>query len=331
MSDLVRMDPPRGSGLRRPLVPLAQAVQKDDMRRLGRRRTGSLARAYNGRARESVKLRRALYERRFGELLEANGPARADIEMHDGFAIDASGTLPHLDALIADGEEMIELYSDRQWEFTKPYLQDISPEEAMDTHPALLDFVTSSDVVAAVSPTFGYVPVLPGTIPEGVRLMQSSTRFDPHADGPWRESQLYHLDYHSLPTVYVIVAVRDIGPDDGPLHFLPKAASARVAQALRYGTRGTPYRLTDELVHSVADESEVHRFTARAGTVLFLESSACMHFGSRRPRSDRYQWQFSFTSPVRNDFMELWRPRRIYPGGDGDSELRRLVLGRASS
>ena len=246
--------------------------------------------------------------------------------MTDGFALDESRSLPHLDALIADGEDLIERYAGQQWEFTKPYLQDISPESAMDTHPSLLDFITSPEVVATAAPTFGYIPALPGTIPEGVRLMESSTKFDPQAEGPWRESQLFHADYHSLPTIYVIVAVRDIGPDDGPLHFLGKAASARVAEALDYGSRGTPYRLTDEIVYSIVDESEVHRFAVPAGTVLYLESSACMHFGSRKPKNDRYQWQYSFTSPIRNDFMELWRPRRVFPVRETDSALRRLVL-----
>ena len=164
------------------------------------------------------------------------------------------------------------------------------------------------------------------TLPEGVRLMESRTDFDPQADGPWRGSQLYRLDYHSSPTVYVIVAVRDIDPDDGPLHFLGKAASQRVAEAIGYGRRGVPYRLTDEVVYEHVDPAEVHTFAAKAGTVLFIESSACMHFGSRKPAKPRYQFQYSFTSPVRNDFMELWRPRRIYPSRPDDSQLRRIVL-----
>ena len=67
---------------------------------------------------------------------------------------------------------------------------------------------------------------------------------------------------------------------------------------------------------------------APAGTVLFLESSACFHFGSRKPAKPRYQMQYAFTSPVRNDFLELWRPQRLYPVRESDSPLRRLVLDR---
>src|SRR5436190_19673872 len=159
------------AGPRRMLVPFAQALQKDDMRRLGLRRTRAIARTFNGRSQRFIRFRRRLLEERFAELLDGNGESRARrIEMRDGFAIDESRSLPSLDAVLADGASLIDQYAGRQWEFEKPFLQDISPESAMDRYPSLLDFITSSDVVAAVAPCFGYIPPLPGTLPEGVRL-----------------------------------------------------------------------------------------------------------------------------------------------------------------
>jgi hypothetical protein len=324
---VVMLPPP--TGWRKVLVPLAQAVQKDDQRRLGQRRTAALARRFNRSAERFVEMRRRAYEERFDELLEgAGGRTVEPIVMRDGFALDTSRTLPYLDALLAAGEQIIEERAGGQWELEKPYLQDISPERAMDDHPALLDFICSPDMVAAVAPTFGYIPALPGTLPEGVRLMESSTQFDPQADGPWRGSQLYHLDYHSTPTVYVIVAQRDIGPDDGPLHYIGREASRRVADALGLGARGAPYRVPDEAVNELVSDDEIHVFSAEEGTVLFLESSACLHFGSRRPATPRYQVQYGFTSPVRNDLLELWRPQRVFPVRPDDPPLRRLVLDR---
>jgi hypothetical protein len=328
-SEAVKMQaPPRGPP--RLLVAPAQALQKGDMRRLGQRRTSAIARRFNRRGGRSIEFRRRLYEERFSRLLDENGgaPARR-LQLRDGFAIDRSGSLPRLESVLAAAAELIDEYGGRKWEHEKAFLQNINPESAIDRHPELLDFATSSELLAAVAPCFGYVPLLSRLLPRGVRLMESSTRFDPQADGPWRESQLYHLDYHSSPTLYVIVALRDIGPDDGALHFLGKAASSRVAAALDYGARGVPYRLTDEQVHSVVDESEVSRFSVPAGTVLLIESSACFHFGSRRPLNDRYQMQYAFVSPIRNDFLELWRPQRIYPIGAADSDLRRLALDRS--
>lgn len=322
------MAPPPG-GWRRRLVPLAQAIQLDDQRRLGLRATGEVARRFNRGAQRYVDFRRRVYEERFEELLEENGGlTRPPVALEDGYAFDHSMTLPHLQELLDVGEQIIAERGGQQWELTKPFLQDISPERAIDGHPALLDFITSSDVIATVAPVFGYVPALPGTLPEGVRLQESSTKFDPQPDGPWRSSQLYHLDYHSTPTVYVMIAAREIRIEDGPWHFLGAEASRKVAETVGYGRRRTAYRLTDEDVYSIVDESEVQRFAGPAGTVLFIESSACLHFGSRRPARNRYQWQYGLTSPVRNDFLELWREQRVFPVSDGDSRLRRLVLDR---
>jgi hypothetical protein len=180
--DLVVWDQP-GPVSRRVLAPIGAAIQRDDARRLGLRTTTAMARTFNVADRRHVATRRTFYEQ--------HGNGRPRIVMEDGFAIDDSGTLPGLDALLAAGEDLIERFAGGRYEFTKPYLQDISPESAMDTHPALLDFVTTDEVVWAVAPVFGYVPLLPGTIPEGVRLMESRTDFDPRADGPWRGSQLY--------------------------------------------------------------------------------------------------------------------------------------------
>jgi hypothetical protein len=312
-----------------PVVALAKSLQAGDMRRLGLRRTRSIARAVNRRDRRRIHFRRQVFEQCFDELLAENGEPVVRLDMEDGFAIAEPGSLPVAEALLADGAALIERYGGRQWEDQKPFLQNINPETAIDIYPSLLDFATCSDVMTTVAPCFGYVPPLSGLLPRGVRLMESSTKFDPDADGPWRESQLYHLDYHSSPTVYVVVALRDIGPDDGPLHFLGRSASRRVVEALGYGRRGVPYRQTDEAVHSVVGRYEVHRFAVPAGTVLFLESSACMHFGSRRPAQPRYQLQYAFTSPVRNDFLELWRPQRVYPTTPADSRLRRVVLDRS--
>jgi hypothetical protein len=318
------------SGPRQVLRPLGKALQKGDMRRLGLCRTSAAGRWFNRRGERFIEFRQRIYEEGFDELLAENGgPPTVEIRLNDGFAIDDSRSMPYLDAVLDAGAELIEEYGGQKWELEKAFLQNINPENAINRYPSLLDFATSSDVLAAVGPCFGYVPVLSGVIPRGVRLMESSTKFDPHADGPWRESQLYHLDYHSSPTVYVIIALRDIGPDDGPLHFLDKAASRRLIEAIDYGARGVPYRLADEDVYSVVDESEVHCFSVPAGTVLFIESSACFHFGSRRPAKPRYQMQYAFLSPVRNDFLELWRPQRIYPTDASDSKLRRLVLDRS--
>jgi hypothetical protein len=213
----------------------------------------------------------------------------------------------------------------------KPFLFDILPERAWERYRSILDFVTTPDVLEPVARHCGFVPCLSGDTPPGVRLMESTTRFDPQAAGPWRSSQLWHTDYHSFPTVYVIVAVREIGPEDGPLHFLGQSVSRRVSEALRYNRRGSSHNVSDEQIADHIDPSEVKTFTGPPGTVLLIDSSRCFHFGSRNPRTPRYQLQYAYISPVRNDFGDLVRPQAAYPVSETDALSRRLALDREFS
>jgi hypothetical protein len=301
------------------------------MRALGIRRTSRIARSWNRRGgARRLEARRTATANGFDSLLEENGaPSGGRPEMVDGLALDESGSLPHLDRLHAEVGAIVDERGGRHWEdFGKPFLQNILPRDAFERCPSILDFATSSEVMATVSEYFGYVPHLSGALPRGVRLMESSVRFDPRPQGPWRSSQLWHLDYHSSPTVYVIVLLRDVDLRNGPLHYLPRSVSQRAAGALDYGARRAPYRVEDEQMDRVVDRGEIRRLCAPAGTVLFIDSSGCFHFGSRNPMEDRYQLQYAYVSPIRNDFTGLLREQATYPVRDGDSRLRRMALDR---
>lgn len=54
------------------------------------------------------RLRRQLYADELDQLLEENGPlTRPRIELRDGWAIDTSRSLPHLDRVLADADQII--------------------------------------------------------------------------------------------------------------------------------------------------------------------------------------------------------------------------------
>jgi len=301
------------------------------MRRLGLRTTKRIARGFNEVHSGQIALRKRMLEEKGPEWLPPEGDR---LKVDDGFVVDASRSLPHLDELLEAGNRIVSRYGEEfggeAWDW-KPFLQNILPEDELERHPAFLDFATSPELISAIAEIFGYLPQLSGLPPTGVRVMESSTRFDPTPEGPWRSSQLYHLDYHSTPTVYVLVALKDTAPDDGPFTFLGAAASKRVVAGIDYGRRGVPYRLEDDEVMAHVSSDEVNEFSVPAGTVLIVESSACFHFGSRCPASDRYQVQYAFTSPVRDDFAELWTAEQLYPQSADDPPLRRAVLDRDPS
>jgi hypothetical protein len=312
-----------------PVAYLGWLLERRDMRLLGSERTARIARAYNGRRNgRFLEHRRDNAESHLALLEAARARDAPRVEMRDGFAFDRSGSLPHLDRLLAEMGEVIDARGDRPAARGRAFLQDILHEEEAESYPSILDFGTSAGVLEPMLRYLGWLPCLARAAPPGVRLMRSSTRFDPSPTGPLRSSQLWHIGCHSSPTIFVIVALREITPADGPLHFLGAEASRRAADALAYGSRRTPHRVTDERMHSIVDRGEVQRFCGPPGTVLFIDSSRCFHFGSRQPANDRYQMQYAYVSPVLNDFGDVLRPHFTYSERPDDPPYRRLVLDR---
>ena len=86
------------------------------------------------------------------------------------------------------------------------------------------------------------------------------------------------------------------------------------------------YRVTDERMYEVVDPSERIVFTGKRGDVLFLDTSRCFHYGSRDAVEPGYRIMYAYTTRCRTDFrMMLYRQQ--FPRLEGDSALRRMVLG----
>ena len=271
--------------------------------------------------------RRRLFRGRLGELTAGDGvPAREPVVMHDGWAIDDSQTNPHLERVLADAERLIAERGRRGKGVSaeRAFIRDLLGPGDLSDYPSFLDFAMSPEVLATVSSYMRQIPVLSNTVPPGVRFTESS--IDGQIDATYRSSQLYHLDFHDTRAVYVILLLRDATPDSGPFTFLPASTSAKVSRELGYRRRHAPYHLTDEQVYGVVDASEARPFAYPKGTILFVDSNRCLHYGSRDAHTTRYQLMCAYMSPCRTDFTEHRLKLRTYPTGNADSPLRRLLL-----
>lgn len=300
------------------------------MARLGIARTMRLAHAYNRlKFRRQDEWRQTMYREHLDELLDENGaPTRPRIQIKDGWALDTSMSLPHLDRVLDDAERIIAERSGlrRSSEGAyRSYFQDVWTPADLKTYPAFLDFATSSDLLAAVADYLQCVPALTTTLPSGIRFVESNAAFDDRPNDP-HDSQLYHIDYYSLPNVYVLVLLRDTTPDQGPWTFLPKVISEKAATALGYWTTRPGYRVSDEDVYRVADRKEVIEFCYPRGTVLFIESSGCFHYGSRGAVKPRFQLMLGYSGACRTDFSEVIMTPKVYPIEARDSRLRKMVV-----
>jgi hypothetical protein len=314
------------------LRPVAKRLHENHMSRLGIANTMRLAYSYNrlkfGR---QDNWRRALYRTQPRTLLEENGSLTGPpIEIKDGWAIDTSMSLPHLDRVLEDSEKIIAERSGERRSSKgayRSYFQDVWTPADVENYPSFLDFATSSDVLAVVSQYLQCIPILSTTLPSGIRFVESNAAFDDRPDQP-HDSQLYHIDYYSLPNVYVLVLLRDTTIENGPWTFLPRDVSQNVRRALNYWSRQCGYRVSDEDVYAVVDRKEVIEFSYPRGAVLFIESSGCFHYGSRNSIKPRFQLMIGYTGACRTDFTEAILPHKKYPIRDTDSRLRKMVLNR---
>ncbi|NNC87802.1 MAG: hypothetical protein HKN82_04990 [Akkermansiaceae bacterium] len=300
--------------------------------RLGIARSRRLAKAYNG-LRYRGPQRRAIeaYRTRIAQLLVDNDADFAGSprnQLRDGWAIDRSGDFPGIEATLAEADRIIEDRGGQDLRGTpleqQPFLFHLNDVPDLFDYPGLLEFPTSSEVLATAADYMGMIPVFSQTRPKGVRVFESTNRFNDQRE--FVGSQLYHLDLHDSPMIYVILLVRDIGEENGPWNFLPASVSAEAARALNYQQKGEPYRVTDERMYGVIDPAERISFTGKRGDVLFLDSSRCFHYGSREAVTPGYRLMYAFTSHCRADFTRMLY-RLEYPVRPEDSELRRMVLG----
>ena len=313
---------------------LSLALQHQHMRRLGIANTMAVARAYGRMAYgRNQRRRERAYAESFADLLQENGPPQTSrLRLEDGWVLDTSGSLPHLGELVDAAEKVIE----ERGGSLKPvpdsyrsFFQEIQRPADAANRPPFLDFVLSSDVLSVVADYLGCIPVMSTTLPHGIRLAESRADYDEYVQGRHRDSQLFHVDYYSRPNVYVIVLLRDVTAESGPFSFMGAEVSRKVSEALGYWSRGMPYRLSDEQVYSVVPRSELHELIYPRGTVLFIDPSRCLHFGSRDAVVPRYMMMYGLTTACRTDLSELFVDQERFPVRASDSRLRKMVLDKS--
>jgi len=320
-----------GSIIHNTLASMGRYLHGKHMEPLGLRNTMRMAKRFNRLRRGKFhKYRSAQYRDHFDELIRENGaPSLPIIEMKDGLALDSSGKLPYLDEMLREADRIIEERGQIQKKATgssRSFFQNILERGDLEKYPSILNFVLSSEVLSTVCNYLKTIPILSVTLPPGVRLAESNAKYDNSPPGVFRESQFYHLDHHDRPMAYVIVLLRDVSIQSGPFTYMSQSASARAAKAMNYQSRPVNYRVTDEQMYAAIDKNESHEFTCPCGTVLFIDSSECFHYGSRNAVIPRYQMMYAFTTVCRSDFTELFMDPLKYKTQSSDSQLRRMVL-----
>ena len=94
--------------------------------------------------------------------------------------------------------------------------------------------------------------------------------------GKLRASQMWHLDYGDSKSLHFVMYLNDvISDEDGPFVYIDRQTSKAVAK------RPIIRRLDDEQIAREIGKNDFERVFGKAGDAIFVDPSACYHFGSR--------------------------------------------------
>lgn len=221
------------------------------------------------------------------------------ISRREGYRLFAPGTFVELSEIVAASREIFNRHQAEITDgtrFNKPYFYNILTAEDLYQHPVLMNFALSAAVIEAVTGYLGQTPRL-----HSIGVFYSAV--NDSIDG----SQMYHVDGDALSQIKCFVNVWDVGADGGAFTFLPKqqcSASVR--------SKGLMKMITDEEVARLAPESKQVAVVGPSGSGVFVDTSRCLHQGSRVRTSPRLVFQFQYVS--RPDAL-LVQPGRAVAGG----------------
>ena len=243
----------------------------------------------------AVKGRRAMARpgrvaahRRLGRaLLAAAGPPAPRIDPDDRFLRFGPDLLPGTVAVVATCRALADgrAAAVRAGMGKKPFLHNVLTRPDVERHPHLMDFALSDTMLALVTDYLGTLPVL-----------RMASLFFSDVNDTTVSSQKFHFDGDDARQIKVFVNVVDVDDGNGPFTFLPGRASRRVCERERMDW---PYgRAEDEQVLAGAGGTAPVAATGPAGSGVMLDTTNCLHFGSRSRHRARVVLTLQYTTPA---------------------------------
>lgn len=111
-------------------------------------------------------------------------------------------------------------------------------------------------------------------------------------------SQHWHLDKAGLRTLKLFLALHDQEEINGPLTFIDSKRSKYLVNHYRYSKTNQFKRISDKLIDKEFDNLKFKpsRFIEKKGSLAFLDTDRCLHYGSRKSLNPRLFLYIEFGS-----------------------------------
>ena len=282
------------------------------------RRELAAARKESARDRDAARLRLAE---------DVTQEAHLSIPRERGFAVVPPGGLAPAGRVVETANDLIDSIGHERLMSGKTkggfLARGFLPPEAFSLDSPYLQLALDEDVVAPITAYLGVVPI----------VTEIDVWYSAHGPESPTSSQLWHLDPADTTQVKVWIHCSDVGLESGPLTIVDAATSDELAGRVGYSFDKQHYRVPDDQVRDAVGRDGPIPLIGPKGTVAFVDTSACFHFGSRVAAGapPRRMVLVQYLTPYAFEFVSDHReeaPLR-HLATDGSSELERLVLGAA--
>ena len=241
--------------------------------RVARKHSGALA-AYKAFANLAVNGRR----RRLRDLASTFPAPSADLRVPGsaGFKVVPPGQITSAAPLIALCRRLTSLSAHKVSK--KSQLHSLVGVQQVAEFHEFLDFCLDPMILGVGADYLGELPIL-----ASVEFWHSTA-----TDAEFANSQLYHCDLDDFRQFKVFLFVSDVDIDCGPLTLLPGNVSDRVRRTLRYRPSSGNVRIADERIRPLLSPDDEQVLLGPSGTIVFVDTSRLLHFGSRVSSRDRY-------------------------------------------
>jgi len=195
-----------------------------------------------------------------------------------------------------------------------PFAQLLHENDFVD-YPEILEIALSRPIMEIMCGYFGTIPRL-----DDIDLWVT----EPNSkDGGDFGSQLFHLDKPDRHYVSLFLNVHDICKENGPLTFLPANATDQVRRKTAYEKcyyLGNG-RLSDDLLFQHTDPGKLVQLTGPAGAGGIVDTSECLHCGSRCLTGKRVVFVFRFTLAHKAAIRHATHIAKFYAGSNKYARL----------
>jgi hypothetical protein len=213
----------------------------------------------------------------------------ARVPSDQGYSLLPKGTLPNTDRVIdicrtlfAEKKAALDarvLSPEEQAKEQKKkagFLRDLLEDADVLANPELVDFALSDPLLSMITGYLGVVPDL-----NRVDIVYSKPRLTPDQ---YIKSQLFHQDPEGLRQMKVFLYLFDVEEPNGPFFFIPAAESERIVTTVRRKRppeKRDDTRFKDSEVEPEGGLAAAVRVRGEAGTAVLVDTSRCLHAGSR--------------------------------------------------